>query len=303
MTMSKNKKFLAFDIGGTKIACSIIDNQGDLLSPVHKFDTPKTLDGILKLLKSLISQHEERVDAIAIATAGVVSTDHKQIVSSVGNMAVGYKDINFQSLSNKPVILENDANAAAWAEYKLGAGKNHSNLLVIAIGTGVGLGVIIDGKLLKGKSGAAAEAHFPINRGHIRRCTCGAYDCYEIYASGTALSLDAKSAYGDDSKNSFDVIKGIKEHDHIAIEIFDNWQNNVLAGLYGLVNLFDPEAVVLFGSLVEFMDIEKLERETNKTVITPPIKVYRAELGNNAAMIGVSLIANEVLEQTSSMHN
>lgn len=297
MTMQKNKKFLAFDIGGTKIACSIISEQGELLGPVHKFDTPKTLDGILKLLKSLISQHEERVDAIAIATAGVVSTDHKRIVSSVGNMAVGYHEINFQSLSNKPVILENDANAAAWAEYKLGAGKNHSNLLVIAIGTGVGLGVIIDGKLLKGKSGAAAEAHFPINHGHIRRCTCGAYDCYEIYASGTALSLDAKSAYGDDSKNSHDVIKGVKQHNHVAIEIFDNWQNNVLAGLCGLVNLFDPEAVVLFGSLVEFMNIEKLERETNKTVITPPIKVYRAELGNNAAMIGVSLIAAEELRK------
>ncbi len=297
MTMQKNKKFLAFDIGGTKIACNIISEQGELLGPVHKFDTPKTIEGINQLLKSLISQHENRIDAVAIATAGTVSQDRKQIISSVGNMAAGYHETNFQSLSNKPVILENDANAAAWAEYKLGAGKHYKNLLVIAIGTGVGLGIIIEGKLLKGKSGAAAEAHFPINHGHIRRCTCGAYDCYEIYASGTALSLDAKSAYGDDSKNSHDVIKGVKQHNHVAIEIFDNWQNNVLAGLYGLVNLFDPEAVVLFGSLVEFMDIERLERETNKIVLTPPVKIYRAELGNNAAMIGASLIAAEELRK------
>lgn len=297
MTMQKNKKFLAFDIGGTKIACSIISEQGELLGPVYKFDTPKTIEGINQLLKSLISQHENRIDAVAIATAGTVSQDRKQIISSVGNMAAGYHETNFQSLSNKPVILENDANAAAWAEYKLGAGKHYKNLLVIAIGTGVGLGIIIEGKLLKGKSGAAAEAHFPINHGHIRRCTCGAYDCYEIYASGTALSLDAKSAYGDDSKNSHDVIKGVKQHNHVAIEIFDNWQNNVLAGLYGLVNIFDPEAVVLFGSLVEFMDIEKLERETNKIVLTPPVKIYRAELGNNAAMIGASLIAAEELRK------
>ena len=295
--MQKNKKFLAFDIGGTKIATSIINEHGQLVSPTQKFDTPKTIDGITHLLKSLISQHEAEVDAIAIATAGTVSQDHKQIISSVGNMAIGYHETNFQSLSNKPVILENDANAAAWAEYKLGAGKHYQNLLVIAIGTGVGLGIIVDGKLLKGKSGAAAEAHFPINRGNIRRCTCGAYDCYEIYASGTALSLDAKSAYGNDNKNSHDVIKGVKQHDHKSIKIFDNWQNNVLAGLYGLVNIFDPEAVVLFGSLVEFMDIEKLERETNKTVLTPPVKIYRAEHGNNAAMIGVSLIANEELKK------
>ena len=69
MTMQKNKKFLAFDIGGTKIACSIISEQGELLGPVHKFDTPKTIEGINQLLKSLISQHENRIDAVAIATA------------------------------------------------------------------------------------------------------------------------------------------------------------------------------------------------------------------------------------------
>ena len=214
-------------------------------------------------------------------------------------MAAGYRDTDFASLSAKPVILENDANAAAWAEYKLGAGKYCKNLLVVAIGTGVGLGVIVDGKLLKGKCGAAAEAHFPINRGNKRRCSCGAYDCYEIYASGTALSLDAKEAYGNDTKNSHDVIKGIKEHDHVAIDIFDNWQNNVLAGIYGLVNLFDPEAVILFGSLVEFMDVEKLEREANQIILTPPVKICCAKHGANAAMIGATLLAAEELKKNS----
>ncbi len=297
--MQKNQKFLAFDIGGTKIACAVINERGKILSETQKFDTPKTTDAINLLLKSIISQHEDEIDAVAIATAGEVSNERSRIISSVGNMAAGYRDTDFASLSAKPVILENDANAAAWAEYKLGAGKYCKNLLVVAIGTGVGLGVIVDGKLLKGKCGAAAEAHFPINRGNKRRCSCGAYDCYEIYASGTALSLDAKEAYGNDTKNSHDVIKGIKGHDHVAIDIFDNWQNNVLAGIYGLVNLFDPEAVILFGSLVEFMDVEKLEREANQIILTPPVKICCAKHGANAAMIGATLLAAEELKKNS----
>lgn len=121
--MQKNQKFLAFDIGGTKIACAVINERGKILSETQKFDTPKTTDAINLLLKSIISQHEDEIDAVAIATAGEVSNERSRIISSVGNMAAGYRDTDFASLSAKPVILENDANAAAWAEYKLGAGK------------------------------------------------------------------------------------------------------------------------------------------------------------------------------------
>ena len=113
--MQKNQKFLAFDIGGTKIACAVINERGKILSETQKFDTPKTTDAINLLLKSIISQHEDEIDAVAIATAGEVSNERSRIISSVGNMAAGYRDTDFASLSAKPVILENDANAAAWA--------------------------------------------------------------------------------------------------------------------------------------------------------------------------------------------
>ena len=105
--MQKNQKFLAFDIGGTKIACAVINERGKILSEPQKFDTPKTTEAINLLLKSIISQHEDEIDAVAIATAGEVSNERSRIISSVGNMAAGYRDMDFASLSAKPVLLEN----------------------------------------------------------------------------------------------------------------------------------------------------------------------------------------------------
>ena len=125
-------------------------------------------------------------------------------------MPKGYMNTDFVSLSSKPVYVENDANAAMWAEYRLGAAKGTQNSMLVAIGTGVGLAFIVNGQLLKGKSGAGGEAHFSVNREKKRKCGCGLWDCYEIYASGTALGLDAKEVYGRDDVSSHEVIKGLK---------------------------------------------------------------------------------------------
>ena len=117
------KKALAFDIGGTKIYSTLVDETGDIKGNIDKFSTPKTIDGIKNILKQQILKYEKSVDAIAIATAGAVNNSNTAVIGSTGNLVQGYSSIDFQSLSSKKVFLENDANSAAWAEYKIGASR------------------------------------------------------------------------------------------------------------------------------------------------------------------------------------
>lgn len=292
----KSRKILAFDIGGTKIAHALVDENGRLLTERMKDNTPKTASEIFALLKDITARCEDDIDAVGIATAGEVDCDNSRIIGSVGNMPAGYRDTAFYKLSGKPVFVENDANAVMWAEYKAGAAKGCKNALVIAIGTGLGLGVMVDGRLLKGKSGLGAEAHFGIARGKVRRCSCGNWDCYEVYASGTALGVDAQEAYHDKSKTSHDIIAGIQAGDKKAREVFDLWQDDVLTGIVGLANLFDPEVVLMFGGLTDYLDYERLEKEANSRIVTAPFKLCRARFEHNAALIGAALIALHNLE-------
>ncbi len=283
------KKVLAFDIGGTKIAHALVNEDGQLLAEPVKEKTPDTVQEIEKLLKKNIQQYEAEIDAVAIATAGGVNPENSKIVSPVSNLPQGYDALDFQNLSSKPVFLENDANAVAWAEYRKGAGEGCRHVVVVAIGTGLGLGIIVDGVLLKGKSGVAGEAHYPINLGRKRKCGCGAYDCFEIYASGKALALDAQEAFNDPQMTSYELIKLLEKGNPLATSVFNRWCSDIIVGIRGLATLFDPEMVVLFGSLVEFIDTEKMEKEANKEIITNPFKLKRAKFGNNAALIGAAL--------------
>ena len=158
------KKALGIDIGGTKISYAIVDEEGNFLNEVHKIKTPKTKDEIFDTLACIVSEAENDVDFIAIATAGAVNNENTKVIGSTANLPSGYKDIDFSLLSNKKVFIENDANSAAYAEYKLGAAKGYNNSITLTLGTGVGSGIIINGKLLKGKSGAAGEMHFMLER-------------------------------------------------------------------------------------------------------------------------------------------
>lgn len=285
------KKALAFDIGGTKIYSAIINENGEIISEIEKFSTPKTLDGIKEILTSQISKHE--FDLAAIATAGAVNNENTAVIGSTGNLVEGYYTLDFQSLSSKKVFLENDANAAAWAEYKLGASKGTSVSIMLTLGTGVGGGIIINDKLLKGKSGAAGEMHFKMYPDKRRKCTCGSWDCFEAYTSGTALKWDAEEALGNKDVTTYDVIEGVKNGNKVMVEVFDRWQRDLIIGIQGLANLFDPDCVVLSGSMAQFVDIQKVEQEVNAEIICPPVSIRLAKAGNHAGMIGAALLALE----------
>ena len=287
------KKALAFDIGGTKIYSSIIDETGKILSEIDKFHTPKSIDGILDILKGQIAKFENEVDVIASSTAGAVNNENTAVNGSTGNLVSGYPSIDFQSLSKKRVFLENDANAAAWAEYRIGASKGTNVSVMITLGTGVGGGIIVNNKLLKGKSGAAGEMHFKMYPDKRRKCTCGSWDCFEAYASGTALKVDAEEMLNNPKVTTYDVMDGVKNGDKKMTEIFNRWINDITIGVNALINLFDPDCIVLSGSMAQFVDAKKMEEAVNCDIVTSPTSIRIATAGNYSGMIGAALLAFE----------
>lgn len=287
------KKALGIDIGGTKIYAAVVNQNGKIVSEIKKYSTPKTRVEIENTLKNIIAEFENETDVIGISTAGAVNNANTKILGSTGNLCKDYPEIDFMQLSRKKVVIENDANCAAWAEYKIGAANGKQNIVVLTLGTGVGGGIIINGQLLKGKNGAAGEMHFKMSRNKRRQCTCGAYDCFEIYASGTGMRLTAQEFSGNPAMTTYDVIAGVNKGDELCKKILSAWQNDIIDGAIGLANIFDPDFIVLSGSMAQFVDYEKITTEVNKELVTTPTKVIPAKFENNAGLIGAALFAIE----------
>lgn len=180
---------IGVDIGGTKIAAGVVDEAGAIIE-THTVATPSTPGGIVDAICSAVAGAGEghRIEAVGIGAAGYVD-DKRATVLFAPNI-----DWRHEPLKDKveqrvglPVVVENDANAAAWGEFRFGAGQGHEDVIVITLGTGLGGGIIIGNKLRRGRFGVAAEF------GHIRvvpdglLCGCGSQGCWEQYASGRAL--------------------------------------------------------------------------------------------------------------------
>lgn len=285
------KKALALDVGGTKIYNAIVNENGEIISEIEKHATPKTFDEIKKTFIEIIKKHENDVDVIAFSTCGAVNNQNSKILGSTGNIAKGYPQMPFLELSTKPVFVENDANCAAWAEHEIGASVNCPTSVMITLGTGVGGGIIIDNKLLKGQNGAAGEMHFKMYSDKRRKCTCGSWDCFEIYASGTGLKITAQEMLNDLNVTTYDVMDGVKNKNQKMLDVYHRWEEDITSGIIGLANIFDPDCVVLSGSLAQFVETEKIEKIVNQEICTTPTRVVKATAGNYSGMIGAALLA------------
>ena len=298
-------KVLAIDVGGTKLSYAIINENGEFLSEVKKTSTPKNIDELVQTFKNIIAENESNVDMTAFATAGAVNIENTKVDSSTPNLPKGYNDIDFSTLSKKPVFVENDANAAAWAEYKVGSAIGEDNNITITLGTGVGGGFIVDGKLLRGKSGRGGEVGSIKINGKGRICTCNRKDCWESYASGTGLKKTAEetalcdeiiktSIYKDKKAQeitTYDIINGLKNGDEYSIKVFNIWKKDLITGLVSITNIFDPETIVISGGMGEFIDTDEIATAVNNEIVVSPVKIKLAKAGNYAGMIGAALLA------------
>ncbi len=301
------KKVLAIDVGGTKLIHAIINEKGEFLSEVGKTSTPKNISELEKTFKEVITKYENEVDYIAFATAGAVNITNTKVDSSTPNMPAGYNSLDFAQLSKKPVYVENDANAAAWAEYKVGAAIGENNNITITLGTGVGGGFIVDGRLLRGKSGRGGEVGSMKIQGRGRTCTCHRKDCFESYASGVGLKKTAEeiaqtdeifkqSIYKSKTANeitTYDIIAGLKENDEYSKKVFNIWKEDLTVGLINITNIFDPESIIISGGMGEFINTKEIENAINSEIVVSPVKVKLAKAGNYAGMIGAALLACE----------
>ena len=308
---------IGVDIGGTKVLGGVVDASGNILT-THREDTPKAggdklTQAIIGVIQELLAQHE--ATSVGISAAGFVSSD-RQTMLATPNIA-GWNGINLMTEISRevdlPIVIENDANAAAWGEAIYGAGRGESELMMVTVGTGIGGGIISNGALYRGAFGVAAEfGHMRVvPGGHL--CGCGKFGCFEQYASGSALHRHLMEAIAKDPTRAHSLLargdgtlEGIKGNhitaaaragDPIAVEAFNTTGDWLGAGIASLSVILDPALVVIGGGVIDAgellmaptrLAIEKYMPFSGKH---PTPRIVVAELGNDAGLVGVADLA------------
>ncbi len=292
---------VGIDIGGTKIAAAPLVGHELDDSVLIKKDTPQNnpelvLQMMLDMVQELKAKFE--IEAVGVSTAGVVD-DYGTMLGSCGNIQ-GWKSTpvksSLEASLGLPVIVENDANCAAFAEYKLGAAKASEPLLLVIVGTGIGGGLVYKNQIWRGANFAGVEI------GHMKitddkqafLCTCGALGCWEAYASGTGLKNIARKIFADEKIDSHQVLDLYQRGDAKAVEVFESWHYYLALGMNSIIHCFDPQAIVVSGGMAKFIDYKKLNQDTDMQMIDAikgKVNISEGKLGNHSGIIGAALLA------------
>ena len=307
---------IGVDIGGTKIAAGVVDDAGAILDlerrPTPGTDVGRTEDAIVEVVSALCARHD--VHAVGVGAAGWISKDGTTVLFSPH---LAWRDEPLQqALRGRigvPVLLENDANAAAWAEYRFGAARGASVAVCITLGTGIGGGLVVDGALLRGAYGVASEF------GHMtvvpdgRRCACGNRGCWETYASGRALAHDARElarespvaaaglmrlAGGDPERLTGTLVtEAARDGDQAAIEIYTAMGRWLGRGLASLAAAVDPDVFVIGGGVSQAGDLllaparQMFTESLTGRGYRPAARIELARLGPDAGLVGAADLA------------
>lgn len=309
---------VGIDVGGTKIAACLMDEEGKMPGratfPTLASEGPEAVIGRIKqsffevLKQGQIEQNQ--VAALGIGMPGPLDTK-KGIVKNTPNLP-GWIDIPLlqilKSEINLPMVLENDANAAALGENLYGAGKGIDNFVYITISTGIGGGVVLNGRLFKGQDGNAAEiGHMTINFDGPR-CGCGNQGCWEAYASGTALARFArekiaageatkiKELAGEENIKAEHVFAAAKKGDKFALELIEKEGFYLGVGLANVVNAYNPKRIAIGGGLTHewnmFYDrMMQVMRERALGASIEGLEVVKAALSKDVGVIGAAAVA------------
>ena len=307
---------IGVDIGGTKIAAGVVDPDGKILDRV-RIDTPKAdkqavESAIVTAIKKLTAKHE--VQAVGLAPAGFVDADRSRVLFAPNLRMTGSAIRDYvQQEVDLPAVVENDANVAGWAEYRFGAGRGASNMVMLTIGTGLGGALIVNDQLVRGSFGVAAElGHLRIVRDG-RICNCGQMGCWERYASGTALGLSAQAAATAEVERADALLAaaGGKVHDiegphvtelaaqgdELSRELVAELGAWIGEGISMMAAILDPVRVVIGGGVAEAGELmlaparAAYDKYLTARSHRPRLEIEVATMGNDAGIIGAADLA------------
>jgi len=309
---------VGLDLGGTKCLGVLADASGTVVVS-RRIPTPRGGDAILAGLGGVAAALIDEVPAGAVSAVGVGVpglVDDEGVLRYAPNLA-GVADLALAApLARRlglPVVVENDASCAGWGEHQAGAGRGRDHVLLVTLGTGIGGGMVLGGRLFRGHHGFAGEIGHMVVDPHGPPCPCGKRGCWERFASGSGLGrLAREAAVGGRAERIVTLAGGDPElvrGEHVtaaaaagdaeAVEVMAAFAWWVAMGMANLANIFDPEALVLGGGLVEagavLLDpVRHLFRSLVEGVEhRPEIDVVLAELGEQAGAVGAALLCRE----------
>ncbi|WP_280715083.1 ROK family glucokinase [Kitasatospora sp. MAP5-34] len=312
---------VGIDIGGTKVVAGVVDGEGKVLEKLrtetpHKSKSPKVVEDIIvELVLQLADRHD--VHAVGIGAAGWVDAERSRVLFSPH---LNWRNEPLQeALSARlrfPVVVENDANAAAWAEWRFGAGRGEDHMVMLTLGTGIGGAVVRDGYVDRGKYGLAGEfGHMQVVPGG-HRCPCGNRGCWEQYSSGNALVREARSLVAEESPvvepllaragGTPDGLTGplvteaARAGDPVAVELLYDIGTWLGVGIANLAAALDPGRFVIGGGVSEAGDLlivpaqDAFRRTLSGRGFRPEAQIVHAALGNDAGLVGAADLARQV---------
>jgi glucokinase len=322
---------IGVDIGGTKVAAGAVDESGAIVARArrdtpHRSTSPRVVeDTLIDAVEEILGVvGEDSVEAVGIGAAGFVAADRATVVFAPH---LSWRDepleANLQRRVPVPISVDNDANAAAWAEWRFGAAQGDSHVVMVNLGTGIGGAMILDGQIMRGRFGIAGEfGHMQVVPGG-QRCECGNKGCWEQYASGNALVREARAMMTAGSPMATDLLdlvggdpssltgpmitEAARDGDATATELLGEIGQWLGVGIANLAAAFDPGVFVIGGGVSAAGDL-LLEpaRTTFRRHLTgrgyrPEARIVAAALGNEAGLIGAADLARrDALERAAA---
>ncbi|HYX30611.1 MAG TPA: ROK family protein [Pyrinomonadaceae bacterium] len=305
----------AVDLGGTHLRAAIIDTQGKFINRLKErtplTDNPgdivRALAMALKDCQHVSAALRDQVRSLSIVVPGVVDAKSGKVIKAPNLPCLDGFHLA-DTLADElhlPVILENDGNAAAIGEMWQGGARGRRSFVFVTLGTGVGGGIILDGKLWRGANNSAAEiGHMSVEPFDGVACGCGSRGCLEVYASATAIVRMAREANLRYSASCLQIGEGLtaeevyragKQGDALAIEVFHRMGGYLGVGLANLINILNPEMIVIGGGVANGWDLfaHELRRQVDEHAFPLPtseVQIVLAECGDDAGLLGAALL-------------